>query len=145
MNIRQEGSISYPERISSFSQLYYRPEEATPIITIRMPDGKFLRSDKLSTATLNVYVRNGLAYEDGKDIIVKYRRGKMCIYLNDNGKMAMFIIDIHVLYSYEDISGMPPAISIPDSEKILEFPLQEKDMKELFGRPTKEEDYHFNT
>ena len=146
MKVRQEGSRSNPESISSFSQLYYRPNEATPIITIRMPNGNFIRSDKLSRDSLNTYLRNGLADVDQFEIIgVSYSRGHMALYLDDSGRMTMMIIDINSVYSHRDISGSPPAISIPDSERILEFPLKENELKELFGMPTKDETYLLNT
>jgi hypothetical protein len=57
----------------------------------------------------------------------------------------MIIVDIHLAYNRNDIPGKPPALSTPDGNTVLEFPLKEKELEALFGKPTKDETYHFVT
>jgi hypothetical protein len=147
MNVRQEGSHSHPERISSFSQLYYRPQDETPPITIRMPDGTFIHSNEMDRDRLSTYVESGVAYDYGAQqiIVVSYNRGRTTVYLDKQEQLSLLIVDTSPVYADETISGEQPAIGAPDNEKILEFPLREKEMIELFGEPTDDETYQFKT
>ncbi len=143
--ISREGSRFHPEKISSFIGLAYRPEEGTPVIAVRMPDGEFIRSDKLTEDALKPYLGKGLASRIQDGIVVNCNRGNMVVYLDNKGRMTMMIIKIYPVYTQKDTSGKEPAITIPDSNTILEFPLQEDELKELFGEPTKDETYLYVT
>jgi hypothetical protein len=110
-----------------------------------MPDGSFIPANNLNRSTLSPYLAAGTAHEFQDGIGVDYSRGIVTVYLDQHGVMAMIIVDIHLAYNRNDIPGKPPALSTPDGNTVLEFPLKEKELEALFGKPTKDETYHFVT
>ena len=145
LNVRQEGSRSNPQSITSFSQLYYTPDPDTPAVSIRMPDGKFIAARELNRTAVSPYLASGTAHEFQDGISLDYSRGNVTVYLDDDGRMKRIIVDIHRVYARDDIRGRPPALSKLNSDKVLEFPLKEKDLRDLLGEPTKDETYNFAT
>ncbi|MFC1736975.1 hypothetical protein ACFL1X_12730 [Candidatus Hydrogenedentota bacterium] len=145
MIVSQEGSPFNPEGISSFSKLSYKPSPGTPPISIRMPDGRLIQPDQLNRNALNAYIRKGLARRGKYVITVMYSRGATSVRLDENGQMKTLVIDIHPVHSYKNINSKRPAIGVPGNNKLLEFPLREKDLKDLFGKPSKDETFLHGT
>jgi hypothetical protein len=129
----------YPKSITSFPQFYYTPKPGTPVITIRMPDGKFIPADNLNRDTLAPYFAAGTASQGDYAILISYSRGRVDVYLDEHGNPKLVIVDYDSCHTHREIQGKPPAIATPDGETILEFPLREKELEDVFGKPTEDE------
>jgi hypothetical protein len=128
-----------PKSTTSFRELYYAPEPGIPVITIRMPDGKFIPANDLNRNTLAPYIAAGTASEYKDSLSIHYSRGAVYVSLDERGDPKQVHVDVGRGCTHSEIQGKPPALSIPDGTTVLEFPLQEKEFKKLFGTPTRDE------
>ena len=127
-----------PKWITSFSEIYYTPEPGTPVITVRMPDGKFIPANELNRDTLAPYVAAGTASEYKDSISIRYSRGAVYVSLDEHGNLKQVHVYIDRGCTPSEIQGKPPAISTPDGTTVLEFPLREKELEDLLGKPTED-------
>ncbi len=102
-----------------------------------MPDGKFLRANALNRDTLAPYFAAGTAFEESGCMRINLRGGGVTVCPDKHGNPKLVIV--HNMGPYGGNFGpWEPAISTPDGNTILEFPLQEKDLEDLFGETTKD-------
>ena len=127
-----------PKGITSFSRIHYTPEPGTPAITIRMPDGKFIPAPDLNRDTLAPYIAAGTADELTRIIYIQYSRGHVAVWPDKHGNPKQVDVEVTGAPTQGEVREKSPAISTPDGATVLEFPLQEKDLENLFGAPTRE-------
>lgn len=104
-----------------------------------MPDGRFIPANNLTRDALAPYFAAGTASEGEYAIGINYSRGAVAVYLDEHGNPKLVIVEAHSWFTHKGIQGEPPAISAPDSDIVLEFPLKGKELEDLFGKPTKDE------
>ncbi len=132
---------------TSFWAISYTPKPGTPVITIRMPDGRFIPVNELNRNTLAPYFAAGTAFDYDRrlniaggegSILINLRGGGVFVHPDKHGNPKLVVVQSRHPYSPSDVQWKP-AISTPDGNTILEFPLQEKELKDLLGKPTKDE------
>jgi hypothetical protein len=125
-----------PKTITSFRAIYYTPEPGSPVITIRMPDGKFIPANNLNRDTLAPYIAAGTTSDYQTSIDIYYSRGIVNVSFDKHGNPKQVVVRVDRRSIHSEIQGEPPAISTPDGTAVLEFPLREKELKNLLGKPT---------
>ncbi len=136
---KQQGPAFWPKRITSFWSISYTPEPGTPIITIRMPDGRFIPANDLNRDTLAPYVAAGTADELTRIIYIQYSRGNVVVWPDKHGNPENVVVEVNRAPTQGQVREKLPAISTPDGATVLEFPLQEEELEDLLGKPTKDE------
>ncbi len=109
------------------------------MITIRMPEGKFIPAHDLNRDTLAPYVAAATADELTRIIYIHYSRGSVIVWPDKHGNPEEVNVEVKGAPTQGEVREKSPAISTPDGAIVLEFPLQEKELEDLLGKPTKDE------
>ena len=138
LHVSKEGSRAGQGGNEPFWSLDWIASSNTPVIAVRMPDGKFLRTDEIRREFFSEYLKSGAAKAGGGwDLTLTYVNGEVRLAFDERGGLERIQIWNHARQAGQPMDG--PAIRSPRSEKVLIFPLWERDLKEVFGEPTKDE------
>lgn len=144
VSVSKEGAKADKDGNYFFTSLDWQVSSNSPVLIVRMPDGKFLRTDEMRTESFAPYVASGVAsLGKGWDVTVNYPRGRILVSLGDDGSAARMQL-WH--FGHGDASpSASPAFRPVTTDKLLVFPVSEKDLKKAFGEPSSVKTVMHNT
>jgi hypothetical protein len=137
MYVTKEGSRPRPGSNDAFSGVDWIAGHGTPILEIRMPDGKLLGTDRVRRDTLMPHVRSGRAIAEANgDVTVNYSYGSVWFMFGVEGVPERIKLDSYG--AHDGSAAASPAFRQAGSQTLLTLPVSEKELKDMFGAPTED-------
>jgi hypothetical protein len=147
IHVREEMPLWCISQVK-FKTVYFELEEKDATeFSLRMPDGRILRSSQLTSETIAEYLtpfkeltqETHASWADWS--IIEYDLGQVRIYFEDDTPTRVNAISYKSFRAGQSV----PAIGNRDGSKVFPLPIAEGELIKLFGKPTKSKTYLFNT